>query len=57
MLLISCEINLSLTWFANYFIVDAPDHNEEHFPSVVTLSRYDNGKLLRQLKSGFKRKI
>ena len=54
---ISCEINLSLTWFANYFIVDAPDDNEEHFASAVTLSTYDNWKLLRQLKSVFKRKI
>ena len=48
MLLINCEINLSLTWFTNYFIVDAPDDNEELFASVVTLSNmimqnyYDN---------------
>ena len=36
MLLINCQINLSLTWFTNYFIVDAPDDNEELFALVVT---------------------
>ena len=64
--LINCEIDLILTWSANYFIIDALVDN--HVPTlaitdtklyilVVTLSKKDNAKLLERLKSGFKRTI
>ena len=62
--LINCEINLILTWSATYFIIDAPIANQARtftitdtnlYVPVVTLSTQDNGKILQQLKSGFKR--
>ena len=66
MLLINWEINLVITWCANFFITDPPVDN--HVPTfeiadtklyvpVVTLSTQYNAKLLQQLKSGFKRTI
>ena len=64
--LINCEINLTLTWFENWFIIDAPVENQvptftitdtERYVPLVTLSTQDNAKLLQQLKSGFKRRI
>ena len=63
--LINCEVNLMLTWSANCVLSDAAaarattfviTSTKLHVP-VVTLSSEDNGKLLSQLKSGFKRTI
>ena len=65
-LLITCEINLILTWSANCFIKDDPVNSQvstfelidtKLYVSAVTLSIQDNAKLLQQLKSGFERKI
>ena len=64
MSLISCGINLILTWFANCVIIYSNILNQnaifektetEIYVPVVTLSTQDNAKLLLQLKSGFKR--
>ena len=64
--LINCEINLILTWSANCVIVSTNVANQNAtfaitntklYVPVVTLSTQDNAKLLRQLKSGFKRVI
>ena len=64
--LINCEINLILTWPANCVIVSTNVSNENPtfaitdtklYVPVITLSTQDNGKLLQQLKSGFKRVI
>ena len=64
--LINCEITLILTWSANYFIIDPSIANQipnftindtKLYVLVVTLSTQDNAKLLRELKSGFKRII
>ena len=64
--LINCEINLILSWSANCFIADAPVANQvliyelnytKLYVPVVPLSTQDNAKLLKQLKSGFKRSI
>ena len=64
--LISCEVNLVLTWPANCFIIDAPAENQirtctiadtKPYILVTTLSNQDNAKLLQQLKSGIKRTI
>ena len=63
MLLISCEINLILTWSekcvlsndkkaTTFTITDA-----KLYVPVLTLSTQDNAKLLEQLKSGFKKTI
>ena len=60
--LINCEISLSLTWSANCVISNAAQDQATAFAitvkqlyvPVVTLSTDDNGKLLQQLKSGFK---
>ena len=66
MLLISCEINLILTWSANCVIVPTAVANQgatfavtdtKLYVHVVTLPSQDNVKLLRQLKSGFKRTV
>ena len=64
--LINCEVNLILNWPASCVIVSTNNDNQNatftitetilYFP-VVTLSTQDNGKLLTQLKSGFKRTI
>ena len=64
--LVNCEINLILTWSNRCFIIDNPIDNQEPtfaiadtklYVPVVTLSSQDNGKLLEQLKSVFKRTI
>ena len=66
MLLISCEINLILNWSANCVIVPTAVANQgatfavtdtKLYVHVVTLPSQDNVKLLRQLKSGFKRTV
>ena len=63
MLLINCEINLTLTCSDTCFIVDNPIAGQEPtfaitdtklYVPVVTLSTQDNAKLLEQLKSDFK---
>ena len=60
--LINGEINLILTWSENFVIPNAAANQgttfaitdtKLHVP-VVTLSAGDNGKILQQLKSGFK---
>ena len=63
MSLISCEINLILTWSAN-FVISEGDRvktftitDTKCYVPVVTLSTQDNTKLLQQLKSGFKRTV
>ena len=63
MLLITCEINITLTWSANYVISEGDKvknftiTDTKLYVLVVTLSTQDNRKLLQQLKSGFKRTI
>ena len=61
--LINCEVNLILTWSANFVIVYTSVANKgatfqitetNLYVSVVTLSTQDNAKILPQLKSGFK---
>ena len=58
--IISCEINLILTWPENCVISAAAGAtkfkitNTKLYIPVVTLSNQDNAKLLQQLKSGFK---
>ena len=62
--LISCEVNLILTWSANCVIVYTAFANQNAtftitetrlYVPLITLSTQDNAKLLPQLKSGFKR--
>ena len=63
--LITSEINLMLTWSKNWVLSNTAANQEIKFAitdtklylPVVTLSTQDNVKLLRQLKSGFKRII
>ena len=64
--LISCEIELILTWSRNSVIIGTGVVNQipaftitetNLYVPVVTLSTQDNAKLLPQLKSGFKRTI
>ena len=63
MLFISCEINLTLTWSEDCVISSRTGATKfkitdtKFYVPIVTLSTQDNAKLLRQLKSGFKRKI
>ena len=66
MLLINSQVNLILTWPANCNIgyTDAANQGATFsitetrlYVPVVTLSTQDKGKLLPQLKSGFKRTI
>ena len=57
MTLINCEINLILTWSENCVISATGKTkfavtNSKHVP-IVTLSIWDNAKLLEQLRSGF----
>ena len=60
--LINCEINLILTWSANYILSNATANQNTTFATtdtkfyvpVVTSSIDDNAKLLQQLKSRFK---
>ena len=61
--LINCEVNLELTWSKDCVIINstgegkfAITETKLHIP-VVTFSTQDNMKLLKQLKSGFKRTI
>ena len=63
--LINSEIQLILTWSADCVIIYAYVNNQvptftitktNLYVPVVTLSSQDNGKLLPQLKSGFKKK-
>ena len=61
--LINCEINLDLKWSKSCVIVANNDDqtatfsitNTRFYVLVVTLSTQDNAKLLKQLKSDFKR--
>ena len=63
--LINCEINLLLTWSANYVISNAAVNQATTFTITdtkvyvpfVTLSIGNNSKLSQQLKSGFERTI
>ena len=64
--LINCEINFTLTWSAVCSITDAPIADQETtltiidtnlYVPVVTLPMQDNTKILKQLKSTFKRTI
>ena len=64
--LISCEIELILTWSTNCVIIYTDVANQNPifaitetnlYVPVVTLSTQDNAKLLPQLKPGFKRII
>ena len=61
--LINCEINLTLTWSEDCAISSATGETKfritdaKVYIPVLTLSTQDNAKLLRQLKSGFKRTI
>ena len=64
--LINCEVELILTWSANYVIIYTVVANQvttftitetNFYVPVATLSTQDNGKLLPQLKLGFKRTI
>ena len=63
MLLINCEINLILSWSGNCVISFATGETKSNITDikcyvlVVTLSIQDNGKLLQQLISGFKRTV
>ena len=58
--LINCEINLIVTWSANYVINNSTDAgtfaiiDAKPYVTVVTLSTQDDAKLLQQLKPGFK---
>ena len=57
--LIDCEINLILTWSANYVISVANGattfaiNDAKRYFLVVTMSTQDNAKLLQQLKTNF----
>ena len=61
--LINCEVNRILTWSSTYVITNSTGAGRfaitdiKRFVPVVTLSTQGNGKLLQQLKSGFKRTI
>ena len=66
MLLINCQINLTLTWSNKCFIINNPIAGQEPtfsetdmklYVPFVTLSTQDNAKLLVQLKSRFKRTV
>ena len=66
MYLFNCEVNLIITWSANYVIVYNDVANEgatfaktatKLYVPLVTSSTQDNAKLLQQLKSGFKKII
>ena len=55
MLLINCEVNLTLTWSKDCVITNSTE--TKLYVPVVTLSAKDNEKLLQRLKSGFKKTI
>ena len=62
-LLISCEVNLILTWSKDCVITNSTGEGKfaitetKLYVPVVTLSTKDNEKLLQQLKSDFKKPI
>ena len=61
--LIICEINLILTWSTDCVISSTTGKTKfaktdtKLYVPIVTLSTQDNGKLLEQLGSGFRRTI
>ena len=61
--LINCEINFILTWSDKFALFNETKLTTfavtdiKHYVPVVILSTQDNAKLLKQLKSGFKRTI
>ena len=61
--LINCEVILILTWFRDFVITNSNGAGKfaitetKLFVPVVSLSTQHNGRLLQQLKSGFKRTI
>ena len=61
MLLIKCEVNLTLAWSKDCVITNSTDKGKfavtetKLYVLVVTFSTHSNAKLLEQLKSGFKR--
>ena len=61
--LINCEVNLILTWSRDYVITNSEGEGKfaitetKLYVPVVTLSTENNGKLLQQSKSSFKRTI
>ena len=61
--LISCEINLILTWSSTSVITNSTSAetfaitDTKPYVPAITLSTKDNAKLLEQLKSSFKRTI
>ena len=61
--LITCEVNLILTWLSDCVITDSNGagtfeiSDTKLYVPVVTLSTEENAKLLQQLKSGSKRVI
>ena len=66
MALISCEVNLILTWSSSCVLIATVNPNQaatfaitdtKLYIPVVTLSTQENTKFLQQLKSGFKRVI
>ena len=63
MSLISCEVNLILTWSSTCVITSFTGAarfaiaDTKIYVPVVTLSTQGNSKLLQQSKSGFKRTI
>ena len=67
MLLTNCEINLILTWSGNFVIIVSTNVANQIatfiwietklYVPVVPLSTQDNGKLLTQSNSGFKKTI
>ena len=63
MLLVNCEVNLTLTWSSTCVIIDSTGVGTFEiidtilYVPVLALSTQDDSKLLQQLKSGFKRVI
>ena len=61
--LINCEINFELTWSKDCVITNSTGEGKfkitetKLYVPILTLLTQDNAKLLRQLKSGFKRTI
>ena len=61
--LISCEVDLILTWSKDCIITNSTDQGKfaitetKLYVPVVTLSTKDNAKLLQQLKSGIKKTV
>ena len=61
--LISCEVNLILTWSSTCVVTNSTSAGRfaitdtKLFLPFVTLSTQETAKLLQQLKSGFKRTI